>query len=405
MPALLFLLVISVHEGRSAFGIGTHQMFDHLIESEESHMATIKSIEAIPYTIDYAAPLKFASGMVEKADHVLVKITTDSGVVGYADAPPRPYTYGETQESIVAVISKILAPALIGIDAFATTRVHEILNRTVNNNVAKASIDIALWDIKAKVTGSTVTNLLGGYTDKVPVAHMVGFAPADDVIAEINHLSSTYGISAYKVKVGRRPLKDDIEICRAIRHEFGPDMILYIDGNRGWNARESAEAIRELADLNLQFIEELNPAAEGFGRRQIVKNSTIPFIVDESAPTPTAVWRSLQDGDGTAVSIKTARTGFTDSQRIWGLCSSAGVDMVLGNQIDTQIGSLATIAFGAAFQETSQLPAEVSNFLGMKDDLQAEPLQIKDGFALVPHIAGYGAIIDEDKLNFYRQDK
>ncbi|MHA2790133.1 mandelate racemase/muconate lactonizing enzyme family protein [Corynebacterium sp. S7] len=368
-------------------------------------MPIIKSIEAIPYTIDYETPLRFASGMVDKADHVLVRVTTESGIVGIADAPPRPYTYGETQESIVAVINKILAPALIGKSAFATSQVAEILNRTVNNNVAKASIDIALWDIKGKITGSTVTDLLGGYTDRVKISHMVGFATPEEIIEEINHLTEKYGIDAYKVKVGRRPVQDDIDVCRAIRDEFGPEMTLYIDGNRGWNARESAFAIKEMEDLDLQFIEELNPASEGFGRRRIVKNSSIPFIVDESAPTPTAVWRSLQDGDGTAVSIKTARTGFTDSLRIWGLCTSAGVDMVLGNQIDTQIGSLATIAFGAAFLETSQLPAEVSNFLDMKDDLQAEPIKIEDGYALVSKNAGYGALIDEGKLDYYRLDK
>ncbi len=52
----------------------------------------IQSIETIPYAIAYKKPLKFASGMVNVADHVLVKVTTADGVVGFADAPPRPYT-------------------------------------------------------------------------------------------------------------------------------------------------------------------------------------------------------------------------------------------------------------------------------------------------------------------------
>lgn len=367
-------------------------------------MSRIAEIETIPYCIDYAKTLRFASGYVDKADHVLVRIRTDDGVEGIADAPPRPYTYGETQQSIRAVIDTILAPQLIGLRVDDTARIHEILKRTVNNNVAKASIDIALWDIKAKNYGTSLTRLLGGFTDKVRVAHMVGFAETTDVLTEVGSLMERYGITAFKVKVGRRPIQDDIDVCRAIRNKFGEDVILYVDGNRGWNARESAFAMEALSDLGLAFVEELNPASEAFGRRRLVRSATVPFVVDESAPTPSDVWRSLQDGDGTAVSIKTARTGITDSMRIWGLCSSAGVDMVMGNQIDTQIGSLATIAFGAAFRETSALPAEVSNFLDMKDDLQAEPLQIQDGYALVPDRPGYGAVIDEDKLAFYRTD-
>lgn len=368
-------------------------------------MNKIANIEAIPYCIDYAKPLRFASGFVDKADHVLIRITTESGIVGIADAPPRPYTYGETQHSIVTTVRDLFAPQLIGTEADNTTRTHEVLNRTVNNNVAKASVDIALWDIKAKAAGTSLTKMLGGYSDRLQVAHMVGFAPKAEVLEDVHTLMNRHGITAYKVKVGRRPIDDDIEVCRAIRQEFGDDVTLYVDGNRGWSARQSARALRELADVDLAFVEELNPASEGFGRRAIVQQSPVPFVVDESAPTPTAVWRAIQDGDGTAVSIKTARTGITDSLRIWGLCSSAGVDVVLGNQIDTQIGSLATIAFGAAFRETSSLPAEVSNFLDMKDDLQASPVEIKDGYAHVPDVDGYGSVIENEKLERYRLDK
>ena len=60
----------------------------------------IERIEAIPYAIPYARPLKFASGEVTAAEHVLVRIHTDTGICGVADTPPRPYTYGETQDSI-----------------------------------------------------------------------------------------------------------------------------------------------------------------------------------------------------------------------------------------------------------------------------------------------------------------
>ena len=56
----------------------------------------IERIEAIPYAIPYTHPLKFASGEVTTADHVLLRVHTDTGLVGVADAPPRPYTYGET---------------------------------------------------------------------------------------------------------------------------------------------------------------------------------------------------------------------------------------------------------------------------------------------------------------------
>ena len=71
----------------------------------------ITRVEAIPFAIPYRKPLRFASGEVHVAEHVLVRVTTDDGVVGVAEAPPRPFTYGETQAGIVAVIDAHLRPA------------------------------------------------------------------------------------------------------------------------------------------------------------------------------------------------------------------------------------------------------------------------------------------------------
>ena len=69
----------------------------------------ITKIEAIPYTIPYRKPLRFASGEVRAAEHVLVRVHTDDGVVGTADAPPRPFTYGETQAGVIAAIDGLFA--------------------------------------------------------------------------------------------------------------------------------------------------------------------------------------------------------------------------------------------------------------------------------------------------------
>ena len=77
----------------------------------------------------------------------------------------------------------------------------------------------------------------------------------------------------------------------------------------------------------------------------------------------------------------------------------------MGNQIDGQLGTACTIAFGAAYQLTSRRAGELSNFLDMSDDLLAEPLQIRDGVLCVPPEAGLGVEIDPDKLARYRTDR
>ncbi|EON25301.1 mandelate racemase/muconate lactonizing protein [Nocardioides sp. CF8] len=364
----------------------------------------ITQVEAIPFAIPYAKPLKFASGEVHVAEHVLVRVTTDDGVVGVAEAPPRPFTYGETQAGIIAVIEGIFAPQVTGLDVIEREQIHARLSRTVGNPTAKSALDMAIWDALGQSLGYNVTDLLGGYTDRMRVSHMLGFDEPAAMVAEAERMRDTYGISTFKVKVGRRPFTLDTAVVRALRESFGTEVELYVDGNRGWSPSESARAMHEMADLDLTLAEELCPADDVLGRRWLVQQVEVPFVADESVVTPAEVTREVLSGSANAVSIKTARTGFTTSRRVHHLAEGLGIEVVMGNQIDGQLGSLCSVAFGAAFELTSRRPGELSNFLDMTDDLLAEPLEIRGGELVVRPGPGLGAVIDPDKLARYRQD-
>ena len=365
----------------------------------------ITAVEAIPYAIACRRPLHFASGEVHAAEHVLVRVHTDDGVVGTADAPPRPFTYGETQTSIRALITDVFAPAVLGLSVLERETALARMNRTVANPVAKAALDMAIWDALGQTLGVSVSELLGGYTDRMRVAHMVGFAPAAQMVAEALAVREQYGITTFKVKVGRDPWTEDVAACRALREALGADTELYIDGNRGWTPREAARALRAMADLDLTFAEELCPADDVLGRRWLVEQCSIPFFADESVSRAGEVTRELLGGAATGISLKPSRTGFTAGVKLVGLCEGLGADVVIGNQIDTQLGSLCAVAFGAAFPLTARRPGELSNFLDLADDLLTEPLRITDGVLTVRQGPGLGAVIDEDKLTHYRQDR
>lgn len=365
----------------------------------------IVAVEAIPFAIPYVKPLKFASGEVRAAEHVLVRVHTDEGVIGVAEAPPRPFTYGETQDGILAVIRQIFAPQIVGLTLTERETIYARLARTVGNPTAKAAVDMAIWDALGRTLGLPVTTLLGGYTDHMRVSHMLGFDTPEKMVAEAERINDIYGITTFKVKVGRRPVSLDTAVVRALREHFGNSVELYIDGNRGWTAAESLRAMNEMADLDLLFAEELCPADDVLGRRWLVSHLDIPFIADESVPTPADVTREITGGSATAVSIKTARTGFTGSQRVHHLAEGLGLEVVLGNQIDGQVGTACAVAFGSAFELTSRRAGELSNFLDMADDLLATPLRIHDGQLHVPAGPGLGIDIDTNKLGRYRTDQ
>jgi len=222
--------------------------------------------------------------------------------------------------------------------------IHSRLNLTVANPAAKAVIDMAVWDVIGQSLGVPVTELLGGYGNRMRVGHMIGFGEPAEMVTEAGRIRDTYGITTFKVKVGRHPIGTDVAACRALREALGDDVELYIDGNRGWTAADSARALRAMADLDLQFAEELCPADDVLCRRWLVKQSTIPIFADESVSRPGDVTRELLGESANGISIKTARTGFSYSQRVLYQCEGLGVDVVLGNQIDGQIGSLCSLA-------------------------------------------------------------
>ncbi len=364
----------------------------------------ITSIEAIPFAIPYRTPVRFASGEVTVADHVLVRVRTDDGLVGVAEAPPRPYTYGETQTSIVSVIRDLFAPALTGTDPMARERIRAVLGRTVGNHTAKGAIDIAVWDVIGRSLEQPVTSLLGGHGGSMRVTHMVGFATPAEMVQDALEVRERHGITSFKVKVGRRPLQLDVDACRALRAALGDEVELYVDANRGWTAQEALTAVRLLEDVGLTLLEEPCPNDDVLERRRIVQRSPVPVVGDESCTRLAEVARNLLDRMSTVVSIKTARTGFTESARIVGLCEGLGAETVIGNQVDGQLGTLASVTFGSAYASTSARPGELSSFLAMTDDLLAEPLTIVGGRLAARERPGTGAEIDPDKLARYRTD-
>ena len=159
------------------------------VEAVEAFAGTVRiaAVEAIPFALPYRRAPKFASGSVDSADNVLVRVHTDAGLVGQAEAQPRPYTYGETQISIVNTVRGRLNDGLIGVDPLRTELVAERCGRVAGNQVARGAVDLAVWDLVGQILGCPCHRLLGGFADDVAAAHMVSLdepaAMANEAVA------------------------------------------------------------------------------------------------------------------------------------------------------------------------------------------------------------------------------
>jgi L-Ala-D/L-Glu epimerase len=362
----------------------------------------ITAVEAIPFAVPYRRAAGFASGTVTTADNVLVRVHTDAGLVGQAEAQPRPYTYGETQASIVQTVRGTLEALLVGLNPLDTEVVSERCGRITGNQVARGAVDLAVWDLVGQVLERPCHTLLGGYAPDVAAAYMVSFDEPAAMAEEALAIHERLGVSTFKVKVGREP-DVDVAATRAIRAAL-PGADLYVDANRGWSYEDALRAGDELIALGVRAIEEPISIDDRAGRLRLAERWPVALMGDESCISLAHVDRALEEGAVRAVSVKTARTGFTESRRIVDLCVARSTPVVVGSQYEGATGALATIAFAAAFAATADRPAEFVNFLDLADDLVVAPPEIRDGRAAAPHAAGIGVEIDEERLRRYRVD-
>jgi L-alanine-DL-glutamate epimerase-like enolase superfamily enzyme len=363
----------------------------------------ISAVEAIPFALPYRRAPKFASGSVVSADNVLVRVHTDAGLVGQAEAQPRPYTYGETQASIVDTVSRQLGDALTGVDPLRIEVVAERCAGVSGNQVARGAVDLAVWDLIGQVLGCPCHVLLGGFADDVAAAHMVSFDEPAAMAAEALEVHEQLGVGSFKVKVGRAPALD-LTAVRAIRDVL-PDAELYVDANRGWSYEDALRVGDELAELGVRAIEEPIAVEDRAGRRRLADRWAVPLIGDESCISLAHVDRALEEGAVRVVSVKVARTGFTESRRILDLCVARNVPIVVGSQYEGAIGAIATISFAAAFAATAGRAAEITNFLDLTDDLVIAAPKVRDGRAAVSAAPGLGIEVDEDRLARCRLDR
>ncbi|WP_033289051.1 mandelate racemase/muconate lactonizing enzyme family protein [Amycolatopsis jejuensis] len=363
----------------------------------------IAAVEAIPFSIPLRRPSAFAHGTLSRADHVLVRVTTDDGIVGHAEAPARPFTYGESQESIVKAIDSWIAPAVLGTDPFARERVRDSLRWLRYNHTARSAVDLAIWDVLGKALGKSCHQLLGAFTESVPVVHII-FAEVPEAMGEeALRMRDRHGIGIFKIKTGKDPVVDT-KAMRTVRSALGDGAEIYVDANKGWTPDEAIRLLPVMQETGITMIEEPTPAFHPLARRWVAGTSPIPVLADESVTRLGEVAREVLDGHAQLVSIKVARTGFTESARIAGLCEGLGTGVVVGSQMDGALGALSALAFAAAYPGTSKRGAELGYHLELADDIAAAPA-IEHGRMTVPGVPGIGIEIDEPKLQHYRCDQ
>ena len=252
-------------------------------------------------------PYTMARANVYALDTTIVKLVTNTGLVGWGETCPVGPTYAEAHAEGARAALTLMAPDLIGVDVPHALAVHRLMDGLLHgHNYAKAAIDIAVHDLLGKRYGVPVCDLLGGaVTNRVPSYYATGVG-APDEIARIAKQKQTEGYPRLQIKVGGRDVAIDIETIRKVWEAVGPKMRLAVDGNRGWTTRDALRVCRECPDIPFILEQPCNTIEEVASIRSQINHA---IYLDENAVDLATVIRAAGQGLCDGFGMKVTRIG------------------------------------------------------------------------------------------------
>jgi L-alanine-DL-glutamate epimerase-like enolase superfamily enzyme len=355
-------------------------------------VAHIARVDTTAFRLELKGELQWGKGSrLEALEHVLVRVTTDEGVEGVAEAPARPTIYGETVQSIEAIIRHHLTPGLIGLDLLDEAGSDRVLKSVANNHTARGSLDIALHDARAKSRGSSLWETFSGPNARVRTSFILGMSDLDTMLAEARSIYAQ-GVQVFKIKVGRNPERDQ-QVVEALQAEFsGTDVVLYADANEGLAPDTAARDLERLAKLGIAYVEEPLPVERIRERAELRRAQVMPIVADDSCFTLRDLHRELAFDTFDILNIKPARTGYTGSREMLALASEAGKGVMLGSQASAGLGTVHTAIMASDARVTH--PSELSFPLKLERDIVEPPLRYENGYVDVRDLRAHRLVLD-----------
>lgn len=300
-------------------------------------MPTISHITLFPLSIPLKAPFVTSLGALEAVESVIVRITTQDGLIGWGECNPFWSINGETQETCLAV-GKHIARILIGYDATDIEGLHTRMDRLIfTNNSIKSAFDIACHDIAAQDAGLPLFRFLGGKANRtLTTDYTVSLGTKEKMAADAMTIVQN-GFQVIKVKLGGGP-QEDIERIHAIREAIGSEVPLRIDANQGWSPEQAIVVLNALGDANIQHCEEPIPRWQFMELRRVKEASPIPIMADESCCDHHDAERLIELGACQRFNIKLGKSGgLFKARKIIALAEAAGMEVQIGGFLESRL--------------------------------------------------------------------
>ena len=358
----------------------------------------ITDITTEEYRWPRAKPITNGKHTYTHAGLALVKIETDEGITGIGlggggeigratIAHLRQQLLGENPINVERLWHKLWVPKLIGRRGLTTRAI--------------SAIDIGLWDIRAKVAGLPLYQLLGGYRDRVPTYVAGGYYEEGKGLKELAEemtVNVEMGARAVKMKVGAVPIRDDVARVKAVREAIGPDVLLLVDANCAYRHYEAIQLAKRIEEFDVFWFEEPIAPDDLDGHRKIVAATTIPIATGENEYTRYG-FRDLITRGEVAILNADAKVlgGVTEFMKVVALAQAHDLDVAPHGSQDIHVHLVAAIANGLIleFYRDSVDP--------MWGKMYHQTLQLNDdGTVSPPAVPGIGVEPNYEVLEPYR---
>lgn len=368
----------------------------------------IEDVETILVDVPTIRPHRLSVATMNCQTLVLVRVRCSDGVVGLGEGTTiGGLAYGEeSPESIKVNIDTYFAPMLKG--QLATqpgAAMQQLRSHFQGNRFAKCAIETALFDAQAQRLGVPLSELFGGrLTDAVQVAWTLASGDTQRDIDEADQMLETRRHRVFKLKIGGRPVAEDVAHVIAIQQAVGERGEVRVDVNQAWSESESVWACPRLADAGVSLVEQPVPAAHHHSLKRLTGLSRIAIMADEALHGPTDAFALASTRAADVFAIKVAQSGgLRGAAAVASIAQAAGIELYGGTMLEGAVGTIASAQLFSTF-DSLQWGTELFGPLLLTQEILTEPLRYENFALHLPQGPGLGITLNWDLIDRLRRD-
>jgi L-Ala-D/L-Glu epimerase len=335
-------------------------------------------------------------GSEDNATTVLIELHTDEGIVGIGQASVDAPFYGESAEGMLTNIRTHIGPALRGMDPMATTACRHAMQRVLpHHEFSHSGVDMALLDVKGKILGVPIYDLLGGKVrDGLTLMGFIHHGPPEQMAETALRAVEQHGYRVLKMKIGLDPV-EDVARYRAVAEALEGRALIQVDGNTGYELWQGLWALSEMEAIGgLGCIEQPVPSTRDMAI--LARRLKTPIMADEAIYGPPDAIDVIREEAASIALMKQGKHGGPSAVREIGAIFGAA-NLTLSIAIYYDLIAVASAHLAAAIP-CATWPSPATDLADTFVDTSFAP----DGLTLAaPTGPGLAVELDWDKIERY----